>query len=113
MQTHDDAQDHQELQQEFMKHLEQHAKKIVKEQRSQITAGYPGEKPLGSGDHRGMHVRHMPDDPHGIIRISCGGGDHLPIRCDYLTVRGDLGACMIQLQKAIQALGDFREQHAP
>ena len=57
----------------------------------------------------GMYVKHLPDDPQGILRISVGGGDHLPVTLNYCAVRGKISECISLLEKAVQALKECPE----
>ena len=94
----------------FMGELQGRAAKARKNKTSQITTGKDGEKPLGAWKgSNGVHVKHMPDDEQGILRISCGGGDHLPVTMNYLTIRGGVGQCIELLEKAIVALRECPE----
>ena len=71
---------------------------------SVITGGREGEEPFNQWDRDGVHVRHMPDDEHGILRISVGGGDDTPIPLNYLVFRGDYDKCVRLLRKALAAM---------
>jgi len=51
----------------------------------------------------------MPDDEHGILRISVGGGDSTPVQLNYCTVRGGVGRCINLLEQAIAALRECPE----
>lgn len=101
MQTHCDEQHRKQ----FMEFLEARAEVCKAQQASQITLGKPGEEPLARWKaSNGVYVTHMPNDEQGILRISCGGGDNLPVRVNYVTIRGSLGECIELLKKAIAAL---------
>lgn len=80
------------------------AEKAKKERGSEITAGKKGENPLWEVNKGGMLVRRLPDDLQDILRISIGGGDHLPVDCNYLVLRGDPEKCLILVRKAIKNL---------
>lgn len=101
MQSHRDV-DFQ--QSEFLKTLEQRAEQIKSEGKSKITAGVDGEPVVSEWKHDGIFVRQMPDDPQGILRISVGGGDHLPVTVNYMTFRGSRGQCVDLLRRALKAL---------
>jgi hypothetical protein len=88
----------------FMDELEQRAGKIKSMERSKITGGTDGEPTLAEWQAEGVHVRQLPDDPQGILRISVGGGNHLPVSVNYLVFRGDRSACIDQLRRALKAL---------
>lgn len=89
---------------EFLKHLEARADKLTGEKRTQITAGADGESPLAEWESDGVHCRQMPPDPQGVLRISIGGGDHLPVVVNYCTLRGNRGDCIKLLLKVLKAL---------
>jgi len=102
MQTHDDR----DFGRQFMEKLEGRAKKMVEQQMSTITSGFPGETAIdawiGAG---GIHVTKMPDDEQGILRISVGGG--IPtLDGDYCTFRGNRAACLDLLSRALTALSE-------
>ena len=59
---------------EFLRRLTQRADDMVRDKQSENTAGKEGEEPLAEWKHKGVSVRHMPDDEQGILRISIGGG---------------------------------------
>lgn len=107
MQTHDDY-SHQ--QSKFIAALRKRADKAKKASASVITAGEQHEQELGSWKaSNGVHCRHLPDDPQGILRISIGGGEHLPVTMNYLVVRGKIGQCIDLLEKALVALRECPE----
>lgn len=106
MQTHYDEQHRKE----FMELLEARAKVGKATKASEITTGKAGEEPLAKWKgSNGVHVTHMPDDEQGILRISCGGGDNLPVTMNYLTIRGRVGECISLLEKALVALRESPE----
>lgn len=107
MQTHTDE-SHEAFR--FMQELKQRAAQAAVAKTSQITTGYEDEKPLGKWKgSNGVHVVHMPDDEQGILRISLGGGEQLPVTMNYLTIRGRVGECIALLEKAIVALRECPE----
>lgn len=59
---------------------------------------------LEAWDENGVRVEHLPDDRQGILRISIGGGDHLPIKGDYCNFRGDQSQCIKLLERALAAM---------
>lgn len=71
---------------------------------SQITAGKPGEEALATWKANGVSIRHMPPDEQGILRISIGGGDDLPVPLNYLVFRGEHAKCINLLRAALKAL---------
>ena len=106
MQTHEDAA-HQRL---FMDQLRKRADESKERGDGRITAGAPGEKPICQWTaENGLYCKHMPPDPQGILRISIGGGEHLPVTLNYLTVRGPVGECIALLEKALAALRECPE----
>jgi hypothetical protein len=108
MQTHDD--NNHGLRQRFLDELRSRADRSEKAGAAVITAGAPDEKPLAQWKaSNGMHVRHLPDDEQGILRISAGGGEHLPVTLNYLVVRGPVGQCIELLEKALVALRESPE----
>lgn len=76
MQTHDNS--NHGLREEFLNALRGKADKMGAKGTSSITAGELNEEPIcewkGSN---GVHCRKMPDDEHGVLRISIGGGEHV------------------------------------
>lgn len=101
MQTHRDEQHRANLEKAFMDRLKKRAEQD--KGRSQITAGTDTEEPLAWWVHGEVHVKHMPDDEQGILRISIGGG-HTPVPLNYCVIRGGVGQCIELLEKAIKAL---------
>lgn len=105
MQTHYDGQHS-----DFMERLRERADQAAQDKTSQITTGKDGERPLATWKgSNGLHVAHMPNDEQGILRISLGGGDHLPVTMNYLTFRGYTADCIDLLEKAIVALRECPE----
>lgn len=106
MQTHYDS-NHQSR---FIETLRERAAKAEKAAASVITAGEKDEKELGSWKgSNGVHCRHLPDDPQGILRLSIGGGEDLPVTLNYVVVRGKIGQCIDLLEKALVALRECPE----
>jgi len=101
MQTHDDR----EFRRDWLKSLEEKAARMEAKGQSTITAGGPGEEPIDEWKSHGVGVRQMPDDEHGILRVSIGGGD-TPIGLNYCVFRGGRGQCVDLLRKALAALQD-------
>jgi len=102
MQTHDDFQHSQLLEQ-----LREKADNMVRDGQSEITAGKDGEQALAEWEHQGMHVRHMPDDEHGVLRISVGGLPDANVGFNYLVFRGKVGDCETLLRKALTAITKY------
>jgi hypothetical protein len=99
MQTHEDSQHI------FMQELRERAAKARSASASVIAAGEKNEKELGSWKaSNGVHCSHLHDDPQGILRLSIGGGEHLPVTMNYVVVRGKIGQCIELLEKALVAL---------
>jgi hypothetical protein len=104
--SHPDYDRHsRERTQDVLKALEQKAAILKVTGGSSITAGKVGEAPkLEYTSGNGVHIRHLPDDEHGLIRISIGGGDAIPINADYCVFRGNPSECLKLLKKAIRAV---------
>ena len=62
------------------------------------------ERVLEQWDAEGIRVQRLPDDMSGVLRISIGGGDHLPVRGNYCNFRGDQSQCIALLEKCLAAL---------
>jgi len=88
----------------FMADLESRAAEIKRQERSKITGGEDGEPVLSQWSANGVHVVQRPNDPQGILRVSIGGGDKLPVSLNYCVFRGDRGQCVDLLRKALKAL---------
>jgi hypothetical protein len=101
MQTHEDMNHNYK---EFLKRLEKRAANMVRDKQSEITAGKEDENPLAVWKSHGIQCVHMPDDEQGILRISVGGGNEMPISFNYCTIRGGVGPCIALLERAIKAL---------
>ena len=99
MQTHEDDSHRSE----FMERLRGRADGMVRDKRSEITAGKEGEAPIAEWKFNGVSVRRLPRDEQDIIRISIGGGE-TPVSLNYCVFRGDHGACVDLLRKALAAL---------
>lgn len=98
MQTHYD----QSHRSQFLAELQGRADKAQQAGVSKIAS--EGEPLAVWKAENGMYVQHMPDDEQGILRISVGGGDHLPVTLNYCTIRGKVGECIKLLGMAIEAL---------
>ena len=86
--------------------LKERAKKAMEDGCGEITAGAPGERPLGQWKYGRLLVTKRPDDEQGILRISTGGGisgEDL----DYCVFRGDRTKCAILLEMAAKALREI------
>lgn len=106
MQTHYDK-NHQNA---FIESLRERAAKAEKAAASVIAAGEKDEQELSSWKaSNSVHCRHLPDDPQGILRLSIGGGEHLPVTMNYVVVRGKIGQCIDLLEKALVALRECPE----
>lgn len=94
----------------FMERLRERAEIAERAAASTIAGGTNLEQELGSWKaSNGVHCRHMPDDEQGILRLSIGGGDHLPAKMNYVVVRGKIGRCIELLEKALVALRECPE----
>lgn len=97
MQTHSDFD-------ALFRGLRDKAERMVEAGESQITTGKPGEEVLSEYKRAGVLVRQLPDDEHGILRISIGGHPDEPFDTSYLVFRGDRGAVQSLLRRALKAL---------
>lgn len=108
MQTHDNS--NHGLREQFLNELRGKADRMGAKGTSSITAGELNEESIcewkGSN---GVHCRRMPDDEHNVLRISIGGGEHLPVTLNYCVVRGGVGQCIELLEKALKALRECPE----
>lgn len=95
MQSHDDREWHDSLKRK--------AAAMQELGLSQITGGGSGEPVLAHWTHDGMGVQRRPDDEHGIVRISIGGGS-VELDGSYLVFRGSPITCRALLSQAIEAL---------
>lgn len=101
MLTHDDK---DQRFQPFMDQLIARADRMREQKLSEITAGKEGEQELARWNADGIEVVIRPNDPQDILRISVGGGSKTPMPLDYCTIRGEVGACITLLERAIEAL---------
>lgn len=90
---------------EWLNRLIDKAETARAEGQSQITGGRDGEPILAEWKACDVGVRHLPDDEHGILRISIGGGS-TPLPLNYCVFRGDRGQCIELLKKALAAIQD-------
>jgi hypothetical protein len=102
MQTHDDRD--ARLTPAWLDSLRDKADAMTEAGESQITAGKPGEKPIADYVRAGVRVMQLPDDEHGILRLSIGGHPAAPFDTAYLVFRGDRGQCQSLLRRALKAL---------
>lgn len=103
MQSHQDS-DFLANENRWMESLKKKANQLHAEGKSSITGGLPsGEEVLHEWKARGITVRQLPDDEHGILRISIGGGE-TPVGVNYLVFRGKHSQCVDLLRKALIAL---------
>ena len=93
-----------QIAEQFMDELEGRANKIKSMEKSKITGGADGEPILAEWTAEGVGVRQLPPDPQAILRISIGGGKHLPVSINYCVFRGERGACIDLLRRALKAL---------
>ena len=101
MQTHDDSDFLERA--KFLSRLQDRAHSMVNSKASQITAGKPGEAVFMEWQRDHVHVRQLPDDEQGILRISIGGGE-TPVPCNYLVFRGKHNKCVDLLRQALRVL---------
>ena len=98
MQTHEDRTH------EFLDRIQDRAVKMRQADLSRITGGAPNEEALAEWHGvNGVHVKRLPDDEQGILRISIGGGIQ-EINVNYLVFRGDPHKCMYLLRAALAAM---------
>src|SRR3990167_4441942 len=100
MQTHQDS----DFRDRWLDSLRNKADQMQADGKSNITGGEDGEQALAAWKSHGVHVKHLPDDEHGILRISVGGGTETPILLNYLVFRGNYEACVSLLEQALRAL---------
>ena len=56
----------------------------------------------------GVRVQMLPDDPHGVLRISIGGHPEFS-KSEYCNFRGDQGRCIALLEKCLKVM----KSHTP
>ena len=85
--------------------LKAKADKMFSSGASSITGGKKGEKPIRQWEHDGMHVKKMPVDEQGLLRVSVGGGvKYRGESMDYCVYRGSREACLAILEEAVAAM---------
>lgn len=95
----------EKLRQEFIQRLTKQAEQNMAKGTGTIAGGAPHEKLLEEWrGSNGVVCRRLPDDPNGVLRISIGGGDDIPVLGDYAVVRGDVRNCIELLERALAAL---------
>lgn len=109
MQTHDDRDSafppkQGTIADRFLKELTGRAELVKAAERSRITGGFDGEEVLDKWESNGIQVVQRPPDTQDILRISVGGGDHLPVSLNYCVFRGDRGKCIDLLRRALKAM---------
>ena len=90
---------------ELLESLRGKADAMTEERSNKITAGDDDERPIRSWKHGSMSIRQMPDDEHGVLRISVGGN----VGYGYCTFRGPRKACAKILQQALAAIREQEE----
>lgn len=100
MATHFDNDHRDAARQDFLKELELRAELMSDLAKNDLQDG----NVLADWKHDGMRCQLLPDDRQGILRISIGGGDDLPVMADYCNIRGDIGKCIRLLERAVAAL---------
>jgi hypothetical protein len=93
----------------FIDRLRRRAEVAKAASASTIAAGAKDEELGRWKSTNGMHAIHLSDDEQRILRISIGGGDHLPVTMNYVTYRGNTGECLKLLRMAIAALNECPE----
>ncbi len=86
--------------------LEAKATDMLAKGESQITAGRPDEKEVGSLETPHGFVRQLPDDPL-CLRISVGEATRIP-GSRYIVLRGQPEACLELLERAVMALRVYK-----
>jgi hypothetical protein len=109
MQTHRDS-DAENLRNEWFENLKLDADLCRLQGKSNITGGKDDEQVLNEWKRRGVHVRELPRDEHGILRISIGGGSDTPVELNYCVFRGAHHKCVDLLRKALMALQEGPEE---
>ena len=99
MQSHSDS----DARTGWLNSLKKKAEKMKTAGLSEITSGKPEEEVLAEWESHKVNVRHLPDDEHGILRISIGESEE-PIPFAYCVFRGDCNACCNLLRKALAAM---------
>ena len=99
MQSHDDR----DFRTDWLDSLEEKAERMRKGGLSKITGGEEEEEALAEWKSHKISVRHMPDDEHGILRISIGESEE-PVPLAYCVFRGKHNACCNLLRKALAAM---------
>ena len=89
---------------EFLKELNLRAEIMSELSRNDLQDG----NVLADWRHDGMRCQLLPDDRQGILRISIGGGEDIPVG-DYCNIRGDIGKCIRLLERAVVALKQHPE----
>ncbi len=108
MQTHRDS-DAENLRSEWFNNLKEQAEINRLQGTANITGGRDDEQSLNEWKRRGIHVRELPADEFGILRISVGGGDDTPMPLNYCVFRGSHTKCVDLLLKALMALQEGPE----
>lgn len=99
MQTHEDR----DARRDWLDSLEKKAERMQAAKQSEITAGKKGEPVLAEWNASGVDVRQLPPDEHGTLRLSIGRGE-TPVSLNYCVFRGEHGACVDLLRRALAAL---------
>jgi len=84
---------------EILKELKYKAEVMTSLQKNRIAA----EKPIRAWSHDKIRVEHLPDDEHGVLRISIGGHPDFT-RSEYCNFRGDQSRCIKLLERCLKAL---------
>ena len=87
-----------------MESLERKAHEMTEARENVITAG-EAETAVRQWKHKGTSVTQMPDDEHGLLRISIGGSPtNARPKLAYCVFRGDRVECRRLLSEALKAL---------
>lgn len=82
--------------------LTERARQLSEARLNEITAGKLGERVLSEQEVGGVIVRRMPDDEHGVLRLSIGGGRRAG--GFYCVYRGNPNEIIEACEKALAAL---------
>lgn len=85
---------------EFLKDLQRRAEIMTDLGKNELQQ----RKPIRRWRHDGVTVEELDEDMNAVLRISIGGGDHLPVPGDYCRFRGDQSRCIHLLEKALEAM---------
>ena len=100
MGSHQDLDHIDEQRREFLKDLGRRAEIMTDLGKNELQHG----KAIRQWKHEGVTVQQLDEDMNGVLRISIGGGSHLPVPGDYCNYRGDQSRCIRLLERALEAM---------